>query len=169
MQPARPVARDRAGHHGGEDAVQQPPGHVAHRIGDSVLAAGVLWTFAPVFDSFESGLENPRWFVIGAAAAVIALSVLADVVAVFLLRAHRWARWALLALSGVAASGGLMSAYLVGPLVVTAAAVTVIVLLLLPDARRGQRHGTWPRTSGPTRPIPGRPMCFHRHPVAAFA
>jgi hypothetical protein len=74
------------------------------------------------------------WIVATGTAAVIALSALADAVAVFVVRGPSWARWTLIILSVVAALGGLVSAYYVGPLLVTAASVTVLVLLLLPDA-----------------------------------
>jgi hypothetical protein len=99
------------------------------------LTAGVLLVAGPVFDAFEGGPENPQWFAVGAAVVVVALSAAADVVAFFMLRGRRWARWALVGLSTVAGVCGVMSAYYIAPLVVTAAAVAVIVLLLLPDAR----------------------------------
>lgn len=100
-----------------------------------LLTVGLLWVAAPVFDSFDSGPDNPRWFVIGAAAVVVVLSAAADVVAVYVLRGHRWAQWLLVGLSVVAAVGGVISAYYIGPLIVTAAAMVVVVLLLMPDAR----------------------------------
>jgi hypothetical protein len=100
-----------------------------------LLTIGLLWIAAPVFDAFGSGSDNPRSFVVAAAAVIVALSAAADIVAVYMFRGHRWARWALLGLSVLAALGGLASAYYVGPLLVTAAAVSVVVLLLLPDAR----------------------------------
>ena len=100
-----------------------------------LLTVGLLWVAAPIFDTFASGPDNPRWYVIGAATIVLALSAAADVVAVYMLRGHDWARWVLVGLSVVAALGGVISAYYIGPLIVTAAAVVVVVLLLLPDAR----------------------------------
>lgn len=106
-----------------------------------LLAVAVLWIAAPLFDSFEPGLGNPRWFVIGATAVVIVLSALADAAAVFVVRGRSWARWMLVGLSVVATLGGLISAYYIGPLLVTAASVTVLVLLLLPDA------GAWFRAT----------------------
>jgi len=99
------------------------------------VTVGLLLVLAPVFDSFDGGTDNPRWFVAGAAAVVVALSAAADVVAVFVLHGHRWAQVVLVGLSTVAAVGGVMAGYYITPLAVTAAAVAVIVLLLLPDAR----------------------------------
>lgn len=100
-----------------------------------LLAMGLLWMAAPVFDAFDSGSGNPRSFVLAIAAVIVALSAAADVVGVFMFRGHRWARWVLIGLSVLAALGGLVSAYYVGPLLVTAAAASVVVLLLLPEAR----------------------------------
>lgn len=100
-----------------------------------LLAMGLLLVLGPVFEAFASGPDNPRWFLLGVTAAVVALSTTADVVAVYLLRGHRWARWTLVVLAVVAAVGGLMSAYLIVPLAVTGAAVAVVVLLLLPESR----------------------------------
>jgi hypothetical protein len=106
-----------------------------------LLTAGLLWVASPLFDAFDSGTDNPRLFLVVAAAVVVALSVAADIVAVFVLRGQAWAQWGLVALSVVAAFGGVISAYYIGPLIVTAAATAVVVLLLLPDAR------AWFRTS----------------------
>jgi hypothetical protein len=105
-----------------------------------LLTVGFLWTMTPVFDALD-GADNWRWYVVGAAGVVVALSAAADVVAVFLLRGGRWAQWVLVGLSMVAAVGGVMSGYYIAPLVVTAAAVAVVVLLLLPDARAWFRCG----------------------------
>jgi hypothetical protein len=99
------------------------------------LTAVLLLVAGPLFDAFEGGLENPRWLAVGAAVVVVTLSAAADVVAFFMLRGRRWAQWVLVGLSTVAVVCGVMSAYYIAPLVVTAAAVAVIVLLLLPDAR----------------------------------
>lgn len=107
------------------------------------LTAALLLVAGPVFDAFESGLENPRWFAVGAALVVVTLSAAADVVASFMLHGRRWARWVLVGLSTVAAVCGAMSAYYIAPLVITAAAVAVVVLLLLSDAGawfRGERR-----------------------------
>jgi len=98
------------------------------------LTVGVLWIAAPIFDDFDSGSGNPRWWVVEAGAVVVALSAAADVAALFVLRGHRGARWALIALSVIAALGGLVAAYSGVSLLVTGLAVTVVVLLLLPDA-----------------------------------
>lgn len=115
-----------------------------------LLTVGLLWFAAPVFDAFDSGSGDPRWFVLGAAAVVLALSAAADVVAALVLRGHRWAPWVLVGLSVVAALGGLMMAYYIVPLVVTVAAVAVVVLLLLPDSRR------WFRASQTPDRVPAR-------------
>lgn len=106
-----------------------------------LLTVGLLWVATPLFDAFDSGPDNPRSFLVGATVVVVALSATADVVAVFVLRGHGWAQWVLVGLSVVAALGGVISAYYIGPLIVTAAATAVVVLLLLPDAR------TWFRAS----------------------
>lgn len=105
------------------------------------LALSLLWLAAPVFGAFDSGPENPGWFVVEAVGVVVALSAAADLVALFLLRGHRWARWVLIGLCVVAAAGGVMLAYYIVPLLVTAAAVAVTALLLLPGA------GAWFRAS----------------------
>ena len=108
-----------------------------------LLTVGLLLIAGPIFDSFDSGPDNPRWFVLGAAVVVAGLSAAADVVAVFMLRGHRWARWVLVGLCVVAALGGAMSAFYIVPLLVTAAALAVVVLLFLPDA------GAWFRVARP--------------------
>lgn len=100
-----------------------------------LLTVGVLWLGAPFFDAFEPGLDNPRTYVVGAAALVVALSAAACVLSVFVLRSSRSAHWLLIGLSAVTALAGLMLASLVGTLVLTAVAIAVIVLLLQPDAR----------------------------------
>jgi hypothetical protein len=141
----------------------QPPGvvyaaAVVTWVGATVTAAftllmtvGTLWVLAPMFDAFDSGTDNPRWWLIEAAAIVVAVSVAADVTALFLLRGHRWARWVLLGLCVLAALGGVMAAYYIAPLVVTAGAIAVAVLLFLPDARRWFRESRMTdRESGST-------------------
>jgi hypothetical protein len=105
------------------------------------LAVSLLWFVAPVFGAFDSGPGNPGWLVVEAVGVVVALSAAADVAAVFVLRGHRWARWVLIGLCVVAAVGGVMLAYYVVPLIVTAAAVAVTLLLSLPGS------GTWFRAS----------------------
>ena len=111
-----------------------------------LLTVGLLWVAAPVIDAFDSGAGDPRWPVVAAAGVVLVLSAAADVVAALMLRGQRWASWVLLGLSVVAALGGIMGAYCVVPLVVTVAALAVVVLLLLPEARG------WFRASD----VPGR-------------
>lgn len=111
-----------------------------------LLTVAVLLVAAPVFEVFEPGLGNPRTYVVGTALAVCVLSVAACLVATFVLRGSRSARWALVGLSVVAAIGGLFASYYVAPLLVTAAAVAVLILLFMPDAR------AWPRTSPVTHP-----------------
>lgn len=111
-----------------------------------VLTVGVLWVMAPMFDMFESGTDNPRTWLILAALIVVAVSVAADVTALFVVRGHRWARWVLIGLSVVAAFGGLVSGYYIAPLVVTAASIAVAVLLLMPDAHRWFRESANPTT-----------------------
>jgi hypothetical protein len=114
-----------------------------------LMTVGLLWIAAPIFDAFGSGADNPRTWLIGFAAIVIVVSVLANVIALFVMRGHRWAQWLLVILSVVAALGGVMAGYYIAPLAVTAAAVAVAVLLLLPDARtwfRGPLAERAPRT-----------------------
>jgi dipeptide/tripeptide permease len=106
-----------------------------------LVTATVLWLAAPIFENFESGPHNPRWDMLAMAAVVVAVCVLADVVAIFVLRGRRWAQWLLIALCVLAALGGIITSYYVAPLLVTATAGAVAVLLLLPDAR------FWFRTS----------------------
>lgn len=99
------------------------------------LAAVILLVAAPIFEHFESGAGNPRWYVVSAALVVLALSAAADLVAFAVVRGHRWAHRTLIVLSVATALAGIMLASLVAPLVVTAAAVAVVVLLLQRDAR----------------------------------
>jgi hypothetical protein len=100
-----------------------------------LLTVGLLWMATPLFDTFDSGADNPRWWLIGTAAIVVALSLAADVAALFVFRGRRWAQWMLVGLCVVAALGGVVSGYYIAPLVVTAATVSVVVLLVLPDSR----------------------------------
>jgi hypothetical protein len=100
-----------------------------------VFTASLLWLAAPLFETFDFGTHNPRWFVLGFGLAVVLLCVLADVVAYFVLHAHRWAHWALISLCVVAALAGVMTSYYIAPLLVTAVAVGVGVMLLMPTAR----------------------------------
>lgn len=136
--------------------LQRPPGVVSAAavvtwVGATMTAAftllltvALLWVAAPIFDVFDSGPDNPRLWLVGTAAFIVALSVAADVIALLVLRGHRWAQWVLVGLSVVAALGGVVSAYYIAPLVVTAASVAVVVLLLLPDARAWFRASHMP-------------------------
>ena len=99
------------------------------------LTATFLLLAGPLFATFDEGSGNPRWYFVGAAGVVVALSVAADVAGILMVRGRGWARWVLLGLSVVAALGGLMAAYYVLPLAVTAAAVAVVVMMLQPAAR----------------------------------
>ncbi len=101
-----------------------------------LVTVGFLLVAAPLFDAFEGGSGAPQWYVVGGAALVVALSAAADVAAALMLRGRRWARWVLIGLSVFAALGGVMLAYYVVTLALTAAGVAVVVLLLLPDARK---------------------------------
>lgn len=38
-----------------------------------LMTVAWLWIAAPVFDAFDSGLNNPRWWLVGVAAATMAL------------------------------------------------------------------------------------------------
>lgn len=130
-----------------------PPGVV-------VAAAVITWTAAsisaavtlcfgvlvllfggPVFDVF--GGQHLRGYVIAAALVAIVLSASADALAYWVFRGHRWARWTLVVLSVASAVGAAMLGYYVAPLVITAAALAVIVLLFLRPAR------AWFRSSHP--------------------
>ena len=124
---------------------QRPPGVV-------VAAAVVTWATAsitaaialcsgvlvllfggPVFDVFEG--QNLQAYVVGTVVVVVALSAAADVLAYFVFRGHRWARWALVVLSIASAVPAAMLGYYVAPLTITTAALTVVVLLFLRPAR----------------------------------
>jgi len=99
-----------------------------------LVTAILFWIAAPIFENFQSGSDNPRWIMLEFAVVIVAVSALADVVAIFVLRGRRWAQWSLIALCVVAALSGIITAYYLVPLLVTVAAVAVVVLLLLPDA-----------------------------------
>ncbi len=122
------------------------------RPGVVVAAAVVTWTVAssaaaltlclgvlvlllggPVFEVFDA--QQLQGYVVVAALVVIALSAAADVLAYLVFRRHNWARWALVALSLASAVCGAMLGYYVAPLVITAAASAVVVLLFQPPAR----------------------------------
>ena len=83
---------------------------------------------------------DPRWSVGVATVIVVALSAAADVAAFFTLRRSRVAAWALMALSVLAAVGGVAFGSFLAPLAVTGARIAVLVLLLQPVARRWVRR-----------------------------
>lgn len=99
------------------------------------LTVGFLWVAGPVFEVFEGGVENPRWWIVGAAAIVLVISAAADAAALFVLRGRRWAGWTLVGLCLVAAIGGVLTAYYIAPILVSLVAMTVATLLLMPSAR----------------------------------
>ena len=94
------------------------------------------WIAGDIADSFDPGSgDKVRWMVEGGGVGLIALSVAAGTLAVLVLRRRTWASWLLIALSGVFAVLGLILGGYLLPLAVTAVAVTVMVLLLMPAAR----------------------------------
>jgi uncharacterized membrane protein YfcA len=97
------------------------------------LGVLVLLVGGPVFDVFPG--QDLQRYVVAAALVVLAISAAADVLAFLVFRRRRWARWALITLSAAAAIVGLMLGYYVAPLVITAAALAVGVLLLTREAR----------------------------------
>jgi hypothetical protein len=100
-----------------------------------LMTVAWLWVAAPVFAAFDSGPDNPRWWLIGFAVAVLALSAAAAVLAFRVWQGERWAWWGLLVLSALAAFAGVITAYAVIPLLVAALAMAAFVLLLLSDSR----------------------------------
>ena len=105
------------------------------------LGALALFLGGPVFDAFQG--QDLQAYLVAAALVVIAFSAAADVLAYLVFRRHRWARWALVALSVVSAVCAAMFGYYVAPLLITAAALTVVGLLFLRPAR------AWFRSSRP--------------------
>jgi hypothetical protein len=101
----------------------------------ALLAVALLTLLGPAFGDFGAGSGNPRWWVVGGALVVVVLAAAADLAAFCIVRGRRWARWLLMALSVVAIAGGIVSAYYIAPLIVTAACISVVVLLVLPDSR----------------------------------
>jgi hypothetical protein len=99
------------------------------------LCLGVLALVfgGPVFDVFEG--QNLQAYVVAAVVVVIAFSAAADFLAYLVFRGKRWARWALVALSFASATCAAMLGYYVAPLVITAAALAVVMLLFLRAAR----------------------------------
>jgi hypothetical protein len=93
----------------------------------------VLFFGGPVLDAFQG--QDLRVYVVAAALVVIAFAAAADVLAYLVFRRHRWARWALVGLSVVSAVCAAMLGYYVAPLLVTVAALAVVVLLLMRPAR----------------------------------
>ena len=112
-------------------------------VGAFALCFGVLvLTFGdPVFDVFEG--QNLEAYVVASTLVVIALSAAADVLAYLVFRGRGWARWALVVLSLASAVCAATLGYYVAPLVITAAALAVVVLLFLRPAR------TWFRSARP--------------------
>jgi hypothetical protein len=125
---------------------------------------GALVFLEPIFDSFGSGGSDLRWDAYGGGAAVILLCAAADVVAWLLYRGHRWARWILIALSLVAAAGGVVLSYYIVPVVVSLTALTVTVLLLLPT--RGVSTSSTSGGDVSEDPAHGRRGVRGRHPTA---
>jgi hypothetical protein len=105
--------------------------------GVTILLAALLLPFAATtFEAFGYEPSSVTRAVVEGAAVVVALSGTADLLAVFVLRRRRWARWTLLLLSVATGIASVAWAYYVVPLVVTGAAVAVVVLLLLPSTGR---------------------------------
>lgn len=97
-----------------------------------------------MFDAFEG--QNLQAYVVATIVVVVALAAAADVLAYWVFRGHRWARWVLVALSVASALCAAMLGYYVAPLVITAAASAVVVLLFLRPARAWFRSARpWPR------------------------
>ncbi|GAA1974262.1 hypothetical protein GCM10009798_39380 [Nocardioides panacihumi] len=87
-----------------------------------------------VLQFFDDTGSLVAWF-LGVAVTVLALSSVAVVASVGLLRRRRWAWWALLALTPVTVVAGAVAGRFLLPLGVAAAATAVFVLLLLPSTR----------------------------------
>ena len=102
------------------------------------LGVLVLLFGDPVFDVFEG--QNLQVYVVATIGVVIALSAAADVLAYRVFRGHRWARWALVVLSAASRLCAATLGYYVAPLVITAAASAVVVLLFLRDVATASIH-----------------------------
>jgi hypothetical protein len=130
---------------------KRPPGVVVAAAVVTWTAASITAAFAlcfgvlvllfgdPVFDVFEG--QNLQAYVVAVVDGVMGLSAAADVLAYLVFRGHRWARWALVVLSVASAVYAAMLGYYVAPLVITAAALAVVVLLFLKPARAWLRSG----------------------------
>jgi hypothetical protein len=102
-----------------------------------------LFVAGPLLDAFDTGSRDPRWLIAGATVGVVALSVMAGLLALLVLRRSRWARWLLVGVSTVAALVGGLLGYYIAPLLLTAAGLAVTALLLMPAAQAWFRapHG----------------------------
>jgi hypothetical protein len=118
---------------------------LATAVGTALLAIPLtviaLSIAGPIADSFGEGSSETRWYVMGTGGGLVALSMIAGTLALCVLSGRAWARWLLIGLSCLAAIIGVIFGSYILPLMVTAVAVAVIVLLLMPTAR------AWPSTS----------------------
>lgn len=99
----------------------------------ALLALGHLLAIAVLLAPFNGPAELV-WGVAGEGAAILSVCVGADLVALFVYRGQRWARWTLICLSACTVLGGLLAFQLIFPLALSLIAVAVIGLLLLPAA-----------------------------------
>ena len=97
------------------------------------LGVIVLLFGGAVLDVFE--FQYWRAYVVGTVVVVVALSATAGLLAYKVARGTRWARWALVVLSIASALPASMLGYYVAPLLITAAALAVVVLLFVRPAR----------------------------------
>ncbi len=110
-------------------------------LGTLLMTGGLLLLGYPLLDFFTvSDRVDILATLLGAASGAVALSALAVMAALKLLHGRPWARWVLAALCVVAALASAVLVSSVLPLVVTAAALAVLVLLLLPST------GAWCQT-----------------------
>ncbi len=104
--------------------------------GAAVLFAAIGYAVVgrTVLENFDGTGSIVAWFfaIVG---TVLGLCAAALVAGVGLILQRRWAWWALLVLAPVTAVLGVLASYHVLPLLVTAAASVVFVLLLLPSTR----------------------------------
>jgi hypothetical protein len=94
-----------------------------------------LWLGHAVFDKFDGGTGNPRFWLVVGALVTIALSVVAVGVAWQVWRGREWACWALLGLCAVTVVAGAITAAGALPMIPAALAFAVAVCLLLPQSR----------------------------------